>query len=92
MDPTDGDYSLAVFCFALVRLWPQEMRVGWEYYETQWFDYLGGGGSGSFVLNLANCLKAHRDEKETANLIKNSRYAFWYWFLSSLCLNVFLQF
>lgn len=38
----------------------------------------GGGGSGSFVLNLANCLKAHRDEKETANLIKNSRYAFWY--------------
>lgn len=35
MDPTDGDYSLAVFCFALVILWPQEMRVGWEYYETQ---------------------------------------------------------
>lgn len=38
----------------------------------------GEEGTGSFVFNLANCLKAHRDEKKTANLIKNSRYAFWY--------------
>lgn len=46
----------------------------------------GGIGEWQLCFNLTNCLKAQRDDKETANLVKNSHYGFWYWFLSSLSL------
>lgn len=36
----------------------------------------GGLGLWQLCFNLANCLKAQTDEKETANLVKNSHYVF----------------
>lgn len=36
----------------------------------------GGVGGWQLCFNLADCLKAQTDEKETANLVKKSHYRF----------------
>lgn len=62
------------------------MWAGWEYYETKNLIIWGGVGEWQLCFNLANCLKAQTDDKETANLVKNSHYGFGIDFFPHSCL------